>query len=670
MAIVLDRKELAHRIGLLLRQRLAHVQPVRADHRLQRAEFVRQFLRAPWTDQWNMQLVEETTQRGARRKLGAQFALILNLQTMLEQISDHLPVMRILEEAVDLMRDFQANIRQVRQHLRQGLLHPLQRTQGACQHLGCLLADIRNPEGVDESRQARVLAVFYGTEQLVARYLGKTFKIDNVFELERVEIGRRTYQALIHQLLDTLVAQTFDVHRTSRHEVNDRLLQLRTAGKTPDAAIHRAFADRLAAFAALDQLRALDMGTAHRALLGNLHRPGVFRTTLHDHLHHLRNHVTGTADDHRVADHQAQARDFVHVVQRGVGHRDARDLDRFQTRHRRHRPGAADLEFHIEQLGEFFHRREFVGDGPTRLTGAKAQFALGGNAVDLEYDAVDFIRQRTATLTDVAVVIQALGDAVRQFQLMTDRHAPGLELLQIADVRIGDVRRHLADAVAAELQRAIGGDLRVQLAQTARRRVARVGEGLAADFQLRGVEPLETGLGHEHFAAHFQGRRPAAAVQLERDVAYGAHVDADVFARRTVAAGGAAHQDAILVQQADGQAIELGLAAVFDGCAATEQVARRQVQAFGHPAVELTHVGFFEGVAEAEHRHFVTHLGKRRQRRAAHSLGRRVAGDQFGIGRFQRLELVEQAVVLGVRNARLVEHVVTIVVLIQLSAQL
>ncbi|MNQ75089.1 hypothetical protein D3C85_898690 [compost metagenome] len=452
--------------------------------------------------------------------------------------------------------------------------------------------------------------------------------------------------------------------------MNDRLLQLRTAGKTPDAAIHRAFADRLAAFAALDQLRALDMGTAHRTLLGNLYWPGVFRTTLHDHLHHLRNHVTGTADDHRVADHQAQARDFVHVMQCGVGHRDTGDLDRFQTRHRRHRPGAADLEFHIEQLGEFFHRREFVGDGPARFAGAETQFALGGNAVDLEHHAVDFIRQRAATLTDVAVVIQALGDAVRQFQLMTDRHAPGLELLQIADVRISDVRRHLADAVAAEFQRTVGGDLRVQLAQTACRRVARVGEGLAADFQLRGVEPLETGLGHEHFAAHFQGRRPAGAVQLERDVAYGAHVDADVFASGAVAAGRAAHQDAILIQQADGQAIELGLTAVLDCRAATEQVTGRQVQAFGHPAVELTHVGFFEGVAETEHRHFVTHLGKRRQRRAAHSLGWRVAGDQFGIGRFQSLELVEQAVVLGVRNARLVEHVVTIVVLIQLSAQL
>jgi hypothetical protein len=53
---------------------------------------------------------------------------------------------------------------------------------------------------------------------------------------------------------------------------------------------------------------------------------------------------------------------------------------------------------------------------------------------------------------------------------------------------IGDIGGHLADAVAAEFQRAAGGDLRIQLAQAAGRGVARVGEGLAADFQLRGVE--------------------------------------------------------------------------------------------------------------------------------------------------------------------------------------
>ncbi|MNK90474.1 hypothetical protein D3C87_1105300 [compost metagenome] len=158
-------------------------------------------------------------------------------------------------------------------------------------------------------------------------------------------------------------------------------------------------------------------------------------------------------------------------------------------------------------------------------------------------------------------------------------------------------------------------------------------------------------------------------MQLQRDVAHGAHVDADVFASSAVAARGAAYQHAVLIKQTDRQAIKFRLAAVLHRRPATEQIAGRQVQTFGHPAIKFAHIGFFEGVAEAEHRHFVTHLGERGQRHAADALGRRVAGDQFRVGRFQRFELVEQPVVLGVRNARLVEDVVTVVVLIEFSAQ-
>ncbi|MNL46758.1 hypothetical protein D3C87_1694990 [compost metagenome] len=159
-------------------------------------------------------------------------------------------------------------------------------------------------------------------------------------------------------------------------------------------------------------------------------------------------------------------------------------------------------------------------------------------------------------------------------------------------------------------------------------------------------------------------------MQLERDITHGTHVDADVFAGGAIAARGTAHQHAVLIQQADRQAIELRLAAVLHRRATTEQIANRKIQTFGHSPVELAHVGFFEGVAEAEHRHFMAHLGERRQCRAAHPLGRRITGHQFRVGGFKGFEFVEQPVVFDVRNARLVQHVIAIVVLIQLGTQL
>ncbi len=302
-----------------------------------------------------------------------------------------------------------------------------------------------------------------------------------------------------------------------------------------------------------------------------------------------------------------------------------------------------------------------MGNRPARLTGAEAQFALGGQAVDLEHHAVDFVGQAVASLADVAVVGQAFFDAGGMLEFAADRQPPGLELLEDTDVAVANARGHLADAIAAEFQRAAGGDFRIQLTQAAGGGVARVGEGLATGFGLGGVEPIETGLAHVHLAAHLQHRRPSLALQLERDVAHGTHVGTDVFASGAVATGGALHQLAVAVQQAYGQAVELGLAAVVDRTGLVEAVY--------HATAELTQVGFFEGVAQAEHGHFVAYLAERGQGFAPNALGGRVGGYQVRVFGFKRLELVEQAVVFGIGHAWLIEHVVAVVVLVELGTQ-
>src|SRR5690606_40775669 len=122
--------------------------------------------------------------------------------------------------------------------------------------------------------------------------------------------------------------------------------------------------------------------------------------TLGYHGHHLRNHVTSPADDHRVTDHHAQARYFIHIVQGGIGHHHARHLDRVQTRHGRDGAGTADLELHVQQLGEFFLRGKLVGDGPVRRTCTKTQLLLVFDIVDLEHHTIDVICQAHAPLTD------------------------------------------------------------------------------------------------------------------------------------------------------------------------------------------------------------------------------------------------------------------------------
>src|SRR5690606_37993530 len=247
------------------------------------------------------------------------------------------------------------------------------------------------------------------------------------------------------------------------------------------------------------------------------------------------------------------------------------------------------------QLGEFLLRGKLVGDGPVRRTCTKTQLLLVFDIVDLEHYTIDVIRQAHAPLTDITVVGQAFLNALGQLQFTADRYAPGLELLQHRHLGARQLTTDLTDAVAAELQRTAGGDLRVELTQAAGSRVARVGEGLAANLGLACVELLEAGLGHEHLTAHFQYLRPALALQLERHVTDGAHVAGDVLARAAVAAGSAAHQLAVLVAQADGQAIELGFAAVFDFGTAAEQITTRHAEAILHAAVEGAQIVLLEG---------------------------------------------------------------------------
>jgi hypothetical protein len=57
------------------------------------------------------------------------------------------------------------------------------------------------------------------------------------------------------------------------------------------------------------------------------------------------------------------------------------------------------------------------------------------------------------------------------------------------------------------------------------------------------------------------------------------------------------------------------------------------------------------------------------QRLATHALGRRVRRQQFGVRGFKRLQFPEQPVVLGIRNAGVVQHVVAMGMLVQNPVQ-
>ena len=130
---------------------------------------------------------------------------------------------------------------------------------------------------------------------------------------------------------------------------------------------------------------------AFGAFLGHVKRAAILRL-LHD-LDDVRDDFAGALDQHGVADLQAEALDFVHVVQRGAADGDAADLHRLEHGDRRERAGAADLKEDVVDDGGFLARGIFVGDGPARGLGGEAQFVLQRGVIDLDDDAVDFVGQ-------------------------------------------------------------------------------------------------------------------------------------------------------------------------------------------------------------------------------------------------------------------------------------
>src|SRR5690606_2883466 len=413
----------------------------------------------------NFQPRKKLTQLDAGGEVRGHSGLILQLHTALQQLTDHRAVMLIFEEGGDLMGNLSPDLRQKPQHLGPRLADALEATQRPGQQFGGFLTDIGDAQRIDEAGQAHLLALLDCQQQVVGGYLGKTFQGNDLLIGEREQVRGRADQVPLDQLLDDLLPQAVDIKRPTGDEMDDRLLQLGLAGQPTHAAIDRALGHGLRSAAALDQLGALDCRSAYRAVFRHMYRPGIGRAHVDHHLHHLGDDVASAADDHRITDHHPQPLDLVHIVQGCIGYGHTGYLHRAQASHGRYRPGAAHLELHIQQLGHLFTGGKLVGDRPARLAGAKTQLPLPAQVVDLEHYPIDFVGQAIAPLTDIPVILQAAFDALDQLEFAADQQTPVPQSVQDAYLGIGQLALEAADAVAAELQRTLGGNVRIELAQ-------------------------------------------------------------------------------------------------------------------------------------------------------------------------------------------------------------
>ena len=222
--------------------------------------------------------------------------------------------------------------------------------------------------------------------------------------------------------------------------------------------------------------------------------------------------------------------------------------------------------------------------------------------------------------------------------------------LDRAHLRVGERLGQRTPGVGEEAQRARGGDRGVELAQRARRGVARVGEGPRAGRLLPGVERGEVLVGHVDLAAHLQeiGR----AGEPIGDRAHRADVGGHVLADGAVAARGGAHQPAAFVADRQRQPVDLGLGGVG------QRRVGGDAQEAAHAGVELGHLLGREHVGERQHPDLVPDFAEALGRRAAHALRGAIGPLQRGESRLQGRVAPSQRVVLGVAEDRRVLGVV------------
>src|SRR5262249_7677581 len=145
---------------------------------------------------------------------------------------------------------------------------------------------------------------------------------------------------------------------------------------------------------------------------------------------------------------------------------------------------------------------------------------------------------------------------------LIDAEAALSEPLQRLDLALELQALAIADGVAPDGERPLGGHARVELAEAPGGRVPRGHEGWEAGLGSGLVEPgegLERQVPLPSHLHHGRRRHAGRHAELPGDGPDGTEVPGDVLALEAVAAGRALDEAPILVGERDGHAVDLGL---------------------------------------------------------------------------------------------------------------
>src|SRR5712691_10334036 len=481
------------------------------------------------------------------------------------------------------------------------------------------LAHLRDAQCIKEAAEARALAVREPHQQLLRRLLGEPFELNDLLLGEPVEVARVRDPLALDELVDGGVAEAVDVHRTAAREMAQPLESLRAAERV-DASMRDV------------RLLAHHLSPTHRALGG--HAPALLGLF---HADDLGYDVARAMDDDARAHIDALLVDLRLVVHGHVANRHTANHHRVHVRDRGEYARAADIAGDLLNGRLRLFRRVLERDRPARRARDEPELELLIETIDLDHHAVDLVVELVALALPLGVVLEDVVDTGQPAPVLVDAKAHPFEPAQHVPLRTARAAR--IERVHERLQVAAPRDAGIDLADAAGGRVARIHiAGLALRLHL-GVKALEGRDREIDLASHLEDVGQARKrLDAERDAANRADVGGHVLADGAVTARGRADQPAVLIREADREAVDLQLRAVVDVAA----------DGAAHAAVEGSDLVLVERVLEAEHRRAMANVRELLRRLAAHALRRRVGGDELRVLLFQAPQLQEKGVELGV----------------------
>ena len=362
-----------------------------------------------------------------------------------------------------------------------------------------------------------------------------------------------------------------------------------------------------------------------------------------------------------VADVEVEGFQHVGIVQGGTVHHGAGEEDGIHVGNGSYHTRAPHLERDFSQDGACLFRLELVGNGPTGRLGRHAQSLLLGKGVHLDDNAVRGHGKFLAVHVPVTDVLPEFLQGVAKPHVLAHLKAPRTCRFHILIVPRG-CYVFSKEIVQIGIKAALAHHLGVLALQCARCRIAGIGKEVFAGPTPLVIQSLETLPGHEHLATYLEllGDVFSGGIKHEGDRADGTNVGRNVVALHTVATGQGLHQFAVPVVQGDGKAVVLQFGTHLEGLA---------VKAVGDALVELAHLLQIVGICQGKHRAAVRHGAELVVQVAAHALGGGIGVRHIRILLLQVLQAVHHLVEFLVGDDGGIQHIIIIVMPVQLFPQ-